>query len=614
MSKLILCTTGTSIANGCPSLRRIQGHLSRWEDEDSEFETEVMEKIAGLDYRNDPEVRRKLSAELNTLDRMGLEAGDKVVLLATDSLPGRICSEALSGVIEEVWQAEVEIDKIAGMQVYDAKRLREEGLKNLVKQVLEYLDDDTTRYSYDDIIINPTGGYKAIVPFLTVLGMLYGRKAIYLFEHSEELIELPPLPLTFDLQLFERVKGALKFIEEEVAVSPEAYFSRIVGYDPAERDLFLSFTEPMDEKTITLSPLAYVLLKIEESGETCMVSDEVRQTLSKLKGEKREILERMIDNSANPLWRHQKMHRWPNSKILIIKPGSTAERVAGYMKGGTFHIALAFESHDTYEKELGKYTLEQLQQMHYTPWEKRSLSGENVVSESVMLSDDERRSLMEEIDRLKRELSVMEERAPQNEPADLDRSDELEQALAKSEEENLSLLVQLEEEQKKREALLIELAKDKEEKEQLAEQGRKESEALYARLAQQEETHKVQKHALEKKGTELEALLVSEGKRLQEKKLALKASRKALKEKTKMLTAMTKQYESFKKEAEENLGKEKKKKKALKQKLREKRAEWKRLKKDYSKEEKRLKQYLEKIEKKYLKVKKKYTKATKNKK
>ncbi len=600
MSKLILCTTGTSIANGCPSLRRMQGHLSRWEDEDSEFETEVMEKIAGLDYRNDPEVRRRLSAELNTLDRMGLQAGDKVVLLATDSLPGRICSEALSGVIEEVWQAEVEIDRIVGMQVYDAKRLREEGLKNLVKQVLEYLDDDTTRYSYDDIIINPTGGYKAIVPFLTVLGMIYGRKAIYLFEHSEELIELPPLPLTFDLQLFERVKGALKFIEEEVAVSPEAYFSRIVGYDPAERDLFLSFTEPMDEKTITLSPLAYVLLKIEESGEICMVSDEVRQTLSKLKGEKREILERMIDNSANPLWRHQKMHRWPNSKILIIKPGSTAERVAGYMKGSMFHISLAFESHDTYEKELGKYTPEQLQQMHYTPWEKHPLSAENVESQPVMLSDDERRLLMEEIDRLKRELSMMAEREPQNEPADLDRSDELEQALAKSEEENLSLLVQLEEEQKKREALL--------------EQNRNEMEDLRARLVLKEKACNGQNRMFSEEKEKSTGLIVSLKEKLKEKKWALKTSYKALKEEKKVLATMKEKYELFKKEAEENLGKEKKKKKALKQKLREKRMEWKSLKKDYKEEMEKLKKHLEKLEKKLLKTKKKYTKVTKNKK
>jgi len=370
MHKLILCTTGTSIANGCKSLGLSQRQPSQWDEDLPDLTRELREKIALIDYANDPAVRRKLSAELNTLDRIGLQKGDRVVFIATDNAPGRLCSRFLAEIVEEQYGCDTTIERIKGMQVYNSRRLRETGLKNLVKTVLDdYLANEQIRYQYD-IIINPTGGYKAIVPFLTVLGMLYGRKAIYLFEHAEELIELPPLPLTFDLHLFERVREALRYIEDEVAVPSAEYLARIVDYDPAERDLFLSFTEAFGENKITLSPLTYVLLKIEASAQPILISPKAQERLNALEGEKRTILERLIAHTSNPLWREHKIHRWTNNpKILIIKDTNTAERLAGFIKKGHFHVALVFGDHNDYERELAHWTINDLRGWEYLPWE-----------------------------------------------------------------------------------------------------------------------------------------------------------------------------------------------------------------------------------------------------
>ena len=63
--------------------------------------------------------------------------------------------------------------------------------------MLAYLTDDNLNYQYD-LILNPTGGYKGVIPFVTVLGMLYGKRSVYIFEHAEQLINLPPLPFSFD--------------------------------------------------------------------------------------------------------------------------------------------------------------------------------------------------------------------------------------------------------------------------------------------------------------------------------------------------------------------------------------------------------------------------------
>lgn len=423
VNKLILCTTGTSVANSCPSLRKAQGHRTRWEEDLPVFADEIEKKIHSLenDYK-DRDKRRALSAELNTLDRIDLGSNDRIILIATDSAPGRICSEALKKIIEEIYDSTVEIKRIIGLQVYDEKDLREKGLKNLVKTILdEYLANDEIRYSYD-IIINPTGGYKGIVPFLTVMGMMYGKSSLYLFEFSDELIHLPPLPLTFDLAIYERVKDALGFVENEIAVTVEAFLSKVADFDPLERDLFLSFTEPYDDDLITLSPLAFILLKIEESGERCMVSETVQKKLESLKDEKRVIMERLITSAANPLWRHQTAHRWPSSKFLILKQGNTSERLAGFMRNGVFHVALAFPNHGEYEKELGKYTIEDFDNKQFIEWapqviEEAELSDYDLLQrkyDQMMLRNkklsDNNELQQKNIRRLKKQLEALRQR------------------------------------------------------------------------------------------------------------------------------------------------------------------------------------------------------------
>jgi len=159
--------------------------------------------------------------------------------------------------------------------------LREHGLKNFVKVVLHYLNDPQLQYSYETII-NPTGGFKGVLPFLTTLGMLYGRRTVYIFEFADELIDLPPLPFSFDLQLYRRVRPALSYIDEKTAVPEDAYLGKILDYTPAERELFMAFTEPCEDNQITLSPLAFCLLEIGSEQESIMVSKKVSESLEKL--------------------------------------------------------------------------------------------------------------------------------------------------------------------------------------------------------------------------------------------------------------------------------------------------------------------------------------------
>jgi len=387
VNKLILCTVGTSIANSCPEQRELIRRKTNWTDDYSALSKQLDDFVSKT---SNP---RKISAEMNTLDRIGIDAGDRIVLLSSDNAPGRACSEALKQVIMEHFglaSGAVDLKRIEGLQVRDAKLLREQGLKNFVKVVLSYLNDPQYQYSYETII-NPTGGFKGILPFLTILGMLYGKRTIYIFEFSDELINLPPLPFSFDLQLYNRVRPALHFIDREVAVSEQAFLNHVTDFTAPERDLFMAFTEPFDAGMITLSPLAYCLLSIEMEHEHCLVTPQVDEHVRNEKGVSGIVLKRLIGNAENPLWRNSHIHRWDTTDLLIMKQSRTAERIAGFVKNDRFHVTHAFSNHDEYERTLGKFSKSDFDTAEFINWEP---------DENVGVDEDNRDALAEERDDL----------------------------------------------------------------------------------------------------------------------------------------------------------------------------------------------------------------------
>ena len=107
-------------------------------------------------------------------------------------------------------------------------------------------------------------------------------------------------------------------------------------------------------------------------------------TLRSVDATTREKLIRLVDNIACPIWRNSHLHRWEGNDLLIIKQGNTAERFAGFMKNNMFYVALAFPSHDEYEKELSKYSRSSFSDVHFKKW-KLNVHVEGAVKEESPL-------------------------------------------------------------------------------------------------------------------------------------------------------------------------------------------------------------------------------------
>lgn len=396
--KLILCTVGTSISNGVPSQSEVLKKITHWNDTFKNFEQEIQNRIkATKDYKT-------LSAEINSLNRINIQRGDKIVFLCSDNAPGRICAEALKGVIIEkfnISNPDIEIKQITDLQVYDAKKMREFGLKNFIKTVLQYLEDDNIRYSYD-IILNPTGGYKGVLPFLTILGMLYGKKIAYIFEFADELIWLPPLPFSFNLQIFERAKSALDYINDKVAITKEEYLSKIPNYCESEEKLFMSFTEPFDQQNITISSLAYCFLSMSEQEEKIYIHNLAKEQLAKIEKTDQLKINRLIKNSKNVLWRNAHIGTWETTDLLVIKKPHTAERLAGFHEKGIFYVTNFFTVHKEYERELKNYQRKDfLDLSKFTEWS---------CEEEIGVDDFDRDLLVDERDKLLIEKEELKEK------------------------------------------------------------------------------------------------------------------------------------------------------------------------------------------------------------
>ncbi len=214
MNKTIVCSVGTSAAKEtCRS-----DQLLAWVREHGGPE-QAAPKILEPFRAIRPEgaaLRERLSAEIHSLVRIGLESRDRVLLLASATDDGFACALAVRDYLDAHWPGlEVRVDRVPGLQVRDPVEFRRRGVVEYCRRCLTAVHD----FGAEQVILNPTGGYKALVPYAVLVGMLKRVPCRYIFEQSETLLELPPLPVEFQRGVFEAYRPLFERIERESAVS-----------------------------------------------------------------------------------------------------------------------------------------------------------------------------------------------------------------------------------------------------------------------------------------------------------------------------------------------------------------------------------------------------------
>ncbi len=252
MSKTIICSVGTSASKKLGVRPR---ELKAWVDNQSSVSdavNKILESFCDFEPTDD-NLTEHLSAEIHSLVRIGIDQSDHILLFASETSDGYVCALAVEKYLQHHWSGiKVETQKISGLQVNDAEIFQSQGVVEFVKKATHVIES----YGSGNVILNPTGGYKALVPYTVLLGMLKGVKCCYIFEQSTSILELPPLPVEFKRSQFEAYKGIFEKIERECSI-PRQEWENSVSYE--ERQILSPLIEKSGQN-ITLSAVGFLFL------------------------------------------------------------------------------------------------------------------------------------------------------------------------------------------------------------------------------------------------------------------------------------------------------------------------------------------------------------------
>jgi CRISPR/Cas system-associated protein Csm6 len=188
------------------------------------------EKLRIESIRNNPEFIRWISSYLkqscaeiaSIMKIVETEQDDvEVRLLATDTVLSRLAAEMIMEQIiaHPVRDKTVSLkfdpikDVIGGFRVDNAEVFQTDGLQHFIRRFV------CLTKLHSELILNITGGYKGLIPYLTIIGQIYEVSVKYKFEESDALITIPQLPINFDWELAveygDQVNGDLKKLDAD---------------------------------------------------------------------------------------------------------------------------------------------------------------------------------------------------------------------------------------------------------------------------------------------------------------------------------------------------------------------------------------------------------------
>ena len=260
--------------------------------------------------------RQNASAEIQSLiciqDKFSCPV--EVHLVASQTALSNLASDLIEYYFNDLLNNEnIKIIKedyvINGLRVDEVEIFQNEGLLNLFNKINNIIIDDTYSAYF---AINITGGYKASIPFMTILSQINNIDIFYIYENTGKLIRIPPLPLKINYgfiaeyyHIFEKLDSGVTSVWNDFKMKHSL------------PDLFDSLIETINEDNDSLSSLSSIgkflfsnfknniIVEIEKS---CALKNENQ-------GNKRQIFD-AIKELYNRLLEHISYNQIENEKQL----------------------------------------------------------------------------------------------------------------------------------------------------------------------------------------------------------------------------------------------------------------------------------------------------------
>ncbi len=197
----LVCTVGTSLFQG--NLSRlgedVPGRPENWKVMKAAWMAGDWNGLARELLQVDPKAR-VCGAEINTVEEVRRKGGinlDKLVFLVSETPDGENTGRLLEKYFAGRSDLDVRVEYliIEKLQDQDPAAFRVYGLRNLVREIGEVIQRSG---GPDYIAIDATGGYKAQIAIAVIVGQALNVPVFYKHERFSEIIDFPPLPITFD--------------------------------------------------------------------------------------------------------------------------------------------------------------------------------------------------------------------------------------------------------------------------------------------------------------------------------------------------------------------------------------------------------------------------------
>ncbi len=217
------------------------------------------------------------SAELTSIDKIIDLYKDKgkikcesdicLYIVPFDNFCSQFFSEILGKFLKKYYKSHVEVkERIKGLQVREKEIFERDGIINLVDFLSEIASDGKT-INFGDMVLNITGGYKAIIPYLTLIGQIHNIPLYYIFEDRISLLKIPQAPVDFDYLLIEENLDALEELYKNKIMSSENFdkylypsHEKELKKEELEKSSVLHCTNEGGQKRIELTSIGRLLI------------------------------------------------------------------------------------------------------------------------------------------------------------------------------------------------------------------------------------------------------------------------------------------------------------------------------------------------------------------
>ena len=287
------------------------------------------------------------SAEIKSLTilKKQLKENFDIYLLHSDTALSRLAAEILKeklNLYDELQNSNIIIKKIEGLQIWDKKEF-EEGRANLTNEIY-----NIAQGYWGNIVINITGGYKATIPYLTILAQINECPIYYSFEETDALIEIPhfaPVKIEINWELFGRYLEIFEKIEHPKSLLKNEVDEQFLG----ECITIINEEEIDNQFYISLSPIGEIFWrKYKEKYFIFYAPENVYREIETQKNIKQILTQKF--------WRNEQRKNKTEIKNghQVYDDGNNPYRIFYFEEDNEIYIYKTFENHNEYERYLEK--------------------------------------------------------------------------------------------------------------------------------------------------------------------------------------------------------------------------------------------------------------------